>query len=106
MSGGARKPKTADDALTYYAEWLAKRERRKAECEEHNAAARNRWEIVRVEARSEGVVLAKVVELHEPSGAEYSEAECSGCAAEVSGYEYDMEPWPCATFKLIEDSLS
>jgi len=31
---------------------------------------------------------------------------CQGCRQEVSGYEYDMEPWPCATFLAIEAAVN
>ncbi len=32
--------------------------------------------------------------------------ECEACKQEVSGYEYDMDEWPCATFLLIEEGTS
>lgn len=60
-----------------------------------------RW--ARVKANTGGV-LRQVVSLHEPSQGLYDDS-CSGCAATVSGYDYECQPWPCATFLTIERSL-
>jgi hypothetical protein len=63
-----------------------------------------RWQIARdcTEATS---LVRSLVDLHKPDASNWREPECDGCGQEVGGYEYDMEEWPCATFRLIEEAL-
>lgn len=46
------------------------------------------------------VLLRELAALHSP-GMGHDES-CTGCREGVSGYEYDLDPWPCSTFLLIE----
>ena len=43
-------------------------------------------------------LLESIAYLHEPDEAD----GCQGCASEVSGYEYDMDDWPCGTILLLQ----
>jgi hypothetical protein len=67
-------------------------------------AALARWQEVCGRATSESIE-GKILELHKPDASSWGNPECEGCGHEVSGYEYDMEEWPCATFRLIEEAL-
>lgn len=90
-----------------------KRRREKAAADEAEAARVslhdenvNRWQAVCMEAGADSRVLAKVAGFHQPVRQYRDYDECEACKQEVSGYEYDMDEWPCATFLLIEEGTS
>lgn len=103
------------DAIGYpvYPDVEEKRRREKAAADEAEAARVslhdenvNRWQAVCMEAGTDSRVLAKVAGFHQPVRQYRDYDECEACKQEVSGYEYDMDEWPCATFLLIEEGTS
>ena len=106
-----------DAVIKSWAEWDAlpdeeKHRRRKQHEEEAEAARASRHEYnkarheqVVAEANHAHHVLGEVAGMHKPERQYRDYDECNACKQEVSGYEYDMDEWPCATFTTIEKGL-
>lgn len=93
--------RTANEAK-YEAETMARHQAYEVERKAAQAARVARWDHAHACAMDQPVALLDVLALHDPESHGYG---CSGCAAEVSGYEYDMEEWPCQTFLIIEKAV-
>lgn len=102
MQASIMNPPVRDEAARARdAAWQLQRE---IDRDKRDQAATERWANTR--NRLAEPVLREIADLHKPTTGEwYTRTECEGCRAEVSGYEYDMEEWPCATFALIEEAL-
>lgn len=106
-----------DQIRAGWAEWDALPEEEKQAREKERAskaeAARvarhdanvKRWEFTLLNATEANPVLAAVVRMHNPELQYRDYDECRACKDEVSGYEYDMDEWPCDTFTTIEEGL-
>jgi len=117
MQGAGASKEDIDKVRAGWAEWDAlpeeekqRREKQRAEEAEASRAALHeanvdRWENVRGAAYIQNPTLWEVAKMHEPTRQYRDYDECQACKAEVSGYEYDMEEWPCATFITIEKGL-
>lgn len=104
----ARTPAERAAENERHAERQAEAERqREQERRERMAANRAAWQAVidwAVAMYGLGSPVYAIAELHQPDDGAWYQRECTGCSAEVSGYEYDMEDWPCATFKLLQEA--
>ena len=67
------------------------------------AANRERWKAARDLTKDR--IITEVLLIHVPGKLPYQNHFCLGCAAEVTGYEYENRDWPCATFLTIEERL-
>lgn len=78
-------------------------ERKRRQHGERKTRNRARWQKVRDWAYDQPVI--DLVALHEPDDYTEYQRACQGCQSEVSGYEYDIEDWPCQSFLIMEKAM-